>query len=282
LSAEPSPQLLLIDCADRPGLIHGITGLLLQHHANIVANHEFVDEETGRFFMRTEFMGPPASAELARGLSEVLPANATIRLGRSGIARFVVLSTREPHCLGEILLRHASGELGASLQAVISNHASLAQLVERFTTPFHHVSHEGIDRSAHEQEILRILDGYRPDFLVLAKYMRVLSAGFVRRYPNRIINIHHSFLPAFTGAHPYRQAFARGVKIIGATAHFVTETLDEGPIIAQAVQPIDHSYRPAEMARAGRDVEKFVLWKALTLVFQERVFLSGNRTVVFE
>jgi formyltetrahydrofolate deformylase len=155
-------------------------------------------------------------------------------------------------------------------------------LTGRFGVPFHHVPHEGLGREAHEAELLRALEPYQPDYLVLAKYMRILSGGFVKRYRNRIVNIHHSFLPAFVGPNPYRQAFQRGVKIIGATAHFVTEDLDEGPIIAQAVVPVDHSYRPNEMAQAGRDVEKIVLAKALKLVFEERVFLSGNRTIVFD
>jgi formyltetrahydrofolate deformylase len=204
--------------------------------------------------MRTEFTGADLSRDLVGELKQVLPPDATIRLGRAGLSRFVMFATREAHCLGEILMRHANGELDASLQAVVSNHDTLAGLTGRFGIPFHHVSHEGVSRADHEAAMLRVLNAYAPDFIVLAKYMRVLSGDFVRHYPNRIINIHHSFLPAFVGPNPYRQAFERGVKIIGATSHFVTETLDEGPIIAQSVVPIDHSYRPSEMARAGRDV----------------------------
>jgi formyltetrahydrofolate deformylase len=180
------------------------------------------------------------------------------------------------------LLRHAEGDIPARIQGVVSNYASLRPLVERFDIPFHHVSHEGRERGDHEQLILDILESYAPEYLVLAKYMRVLSPEFVARYIGRIINIHHSFLPAFVGARPYQQAFDRGVKIIGATAHLVTDALDTGPIIAQDVQPVTHAHTAADMARAGRDVEKIVLAHGLTLLLEERVFLSGDRAVVFE
>ncbi|MBI4265106.1 MAG: formyltetrahydrofolate deformylase [Acidobacteria bacterium] len=278
----PAPQVLLVDCPDRPGLIHAITGVLLRHRANIVTNDEFVDREVGRFFMRTEFVGVPDAGRVADEVRGALPPPAQVRVGRAGSHRIAVVATTEHHCLGELLLRHAHGELGASIEVVVSNHATLRPLTERFGVPFHHVPHQGVTRAAHEEALLDILERHELDYLVLAKYMRILSAAFVERYRHRIINIHHSFLPAFAGPNPYRQAFERGVKIIGATAHFVTEELDEGPIIAQSVVPVDHSWRPDEMAQAGRDVEKIVLAKALKLVFDERVFLSGNRTIVFD
>jgi formyltetrahydrofolate deformylase len=280
-SVEPT-QLLLVDCPDRKGLIHQITGLLASAGANIVMNAEFVDRDAARFFMRTEFAGGEPVATLVEELRTALPSPANVRLGRPGCRRVVVLVGTEHHCLGELLLRHAHGELGADILAVVSNHGILETLTTRFNVPFHHVPHAGISRSDHERAIAHVLAAYAPDYLVLAKYMRVLTPDFVSRYPQRMINIHHSFLPAFAGANPYRQAFERGVKIIGATAHFVTEQLDEGPIIAQAVVPIDHSYRPEEMTQAGRDVEKIVLAKALKLVFEERVFLNGGRTIVFD
>lgn len=275
------PQVLLVDCPDRPGLVHAITGVLYAHGANIVTNDEFVDSEAGRFFMRTEFLGATVPARIIAELQTALPG-ATVRLGRSRNQRIGVLATTEHHCLGELLLRHAHGELGATIELVLSNHATLQPLVNRFGLPFHHVPHQDVARDAHERAVVEILAEHELDYLVLAKYMRILSRSFIDRYPNRIINIHHSFLPAFVGSNPYRQAFERGVKIIGATAHFVTEALDEGPIIAQSVVPVDHSWRPEEMAQAGRDVEKIVLAKALKLVFEERVFLSGNRTIVFD
>jgi len=280
-----SAQVLLVDCPDRHGLIHAITGVLLRHGANILANDEFVDREHERFFMRAEFVCDTAAAAnppLVPELQALLPPPAHVRVAPAGGPRIAVLVTREHHCVGELLVRHAHGELGAAIVCVVGNHPTLAPFTERFGIPFHHVPHQRLTREQHEAALAAVLDGYDADYLVLAKYMRILSPTFIARYPERIVNIHHSFLPAFVGANPYRQAFERGVKIIGATAHFVTDALDEGPIIAQSVVPIDHSYRPEEMARAGRDVEKIVLAKALRLVFENRVFLSGNRTVVFD
>lgn len=279
--AERQPHVLLVDAPDRPGLIHQITGVLLRQAVNVIANHEFVDRESRRFFMRSEFVGACELAEVTRELRQILGASANVRVAAPGRGRIVVLATKEHHCLAELLLRHLHGELGASIAAVISNHPTLAALTHRFGIPFHHVSHEGINRAEHEWAILEALERYQPDYLVLAKYMRILGHDFVQKYVNRIVNIHHSFLPAFVGANPHRQAFERGVKIIGATAHFVTETLDEGPIIAQAVIPVDHSYRASDMARAGQDIEKLVLAQALKLVFEQRVFLTGTRTVIF-
>ncbi|HET8654134.1 MAG TPA: formyltetrahydrofolate deformylase [Longimicrobiaceae bacterium] len=274
-------QLLLVDCPDEPGLIYRITRVLYEHDCNIVRNQEFVDAETARFFMRTEFTGDRAG-RVSDELAGVLPAGSNVRVAPTGGRRIVLLATREHHCVGELLLRNSFGELGASIQAVVGNHPTLAPLAERFGVPFHHVSHEGVPRPEHEARMLDAVQAYDPEYIVLAKYMRVLSPAFISHYPHRIINIHHSFLPAFAGAQPYRQAFERGVKIIGATAHFVTEVLDEGPIIAQSVIPVDHSYGPAAMAQAGRDVEKLVLARALGLVLEERVFLVGNRTIVFD
>lgn len=277
------PLILRVDCADRPGLIHAITGVLSRHGVNIITNDEFVDDASSRFFMRTEFVGGHATRDLLlREITGVVPGGATVTIGGDRRPHIVVMATREHHCLGELLLRHAHGELGATIDAVISNRDALRALTTRFDVPFVHVPHEGRSRESHEGAILEILARYPVDHLVLAKYMRVLSTDFISRYPHRIVNIHHSFLPAFVGAHPYRQAFERGVKIIGATAHFVTEALDEGPIIAQSIVPVDHSFRPDAMARAGRDVEKIVLARALELVFEDRVFLNGNRTIVFD
>jgi formyltetrahydrofolate deformylase len=282
---DQAPQVLLVDCPDQRGLIHAITGVLLRHGANILTNDEFVDREAQRFLMRSEFVTERAagtSQGLVDELRGLLPEPAHVRLARAGDHKIAVLVTTEHHCLSELLVRHAHAELGASIEAVIGNHATLARLTARFGIPFHHVPHEGLTRAQHEAALQQVLASYELDYLVLAKYMRILSPSFIARYPERIVNIHHSFLPAFVGANPYRQAFERGVKIIGATAHYVTDALDEGPIIAQSIVQVDHSYRPDEMARAGRDVEKIVLAKALKLVFEDRVFLSGNRTIVFD
>jgi len=275
-------HLLLIDCPDEKGLVYRITAELFRHDFNIISNHEFVDASTEHFFMRTAFAGAGSPTEMVGELRKSLPSGASVRLAAAERRPIVILATREPHCLGDLLLRHAYDELPARICAVVSNHETLAPLVAKFDIPFHYVSHVGLEREQHEQEILAVLRRYTPDYLVLAKYMRVLTPQFVAQFPNRIINIHHSFLPAFMGANPYRQAFERGVKIIGATAHLVTDDLDTGPILVQDVLHVDHSLGPADMAQAGRDVEKLVLSKALKLVLEERVFLHDKRTVIFE
>lgn len=275
-------HLLLIDCPDARGLVYNITGVLYHYGYNIISNHEFVDPKTEHFFMRTEFTGTEPPHQVVGDLRQILPATANVRFATAGKRPIAIMVTKEPHCLGDLLLRHAYAELPAHICAVISNYDTLAPLANQFNIPFHHISHRDRARTDHEQAILRVLTHYQPDYVVLAKYMRVLTPQFVAHYPNRIINIHHSFLPAFSGASPYRQAFERGVKIIGATAHVVTDDLDTGPIIAQGVLPVNHSHTAADMAQAGRDVEKIVLAKALKLVLEERIFLHHNRTIIFE
>ena len=215
-------QILLVECADRPGLVHGITGVVFRAGANVVGNQEFVDVASGRFFMRTEFEVAAEVKGLVDEIRKILPAGAVVRLSRLRPRRVIVLASHEHHCLADLLIRHTFGELNANVLAVLSTHDTLGPLVKRFDVPFHHVSHVKLERQAHEAEVLRIIEGYDPEFLVLAKYMRLLTPAFVRRYPARMVNIHHSFLPAFAGARPYHQAFQRGVKVIGATAHFVT------------------------------------------------------------
>jgi formyltetrahydrofolate deformylase len=279
----PNPvHTLLVDCPDRRGLVHEITGVLFRHACNVTGNHEFVDAEREHFFMRTEFSGAVDAEEVLKQTRQLLPAGGVAWIAPRRQRRVVALASREHHCLADLLVRCAFHEINAELAAVISNHDALRPLVEKFGVPFHLVSHEGKSRCDHEQEVVALLDVLQPEWLVLAKYMRVLSAGLVARYPQRMVNIHHSFLPAFVGAKPYQQAFQRGVKVIGATAHFVTEQLDEGPIIVQQVIPVDHTHSAADMAQAGRDVEQIVLARALKLVLEDRVFLSGHRTVIFD
>lgn len=275
-------HILLIQSPDAVGLIHKVTDVLFKHHLNIVSNDEFVDPESALFFMRTEFTGSIEPKELLDQLRAQFSDNAIVRLVPNTPKSIVLFAGKEPHCLGDLLMRHCNGELDARIDAVISNHPDLGALVERFQIPFHHVPAEPEDRQGHENRILTILNTYRPDYIVLAKYMRILTANFVQSYTNRILNIHHSFLPAFVGAQPYRQAYNRGVKIIGATAHFVTEILDDGPIIAQSVLPVTHVHTPKSMAHEGREIEKIVLARALTLVLQDRVFVTGRKTVIFE
>jgi len=275
-------NILLIDCPDKKGLIFSVTKVLYYHNVNITRNGEFVDKESSRFFMRTEFSGSFDSIQLTENLKNALPPEANIRINGIRKKNIVVLATREHHCLGDLLIRNSFDELNATIHAVISNHQNLQDLTDRFGIPFHHVPHNSRSRNVHESEIMQILSHYDPEYIVLAKYMRILSPDFIVSFSNRIINIHHSFLPAFAGANPYRQAFNRGVKIIGATAHFVNEELDEGPIIAQNVIPVDHSYSDEDMATAGKDVEKNVLAHALKLVFDEKVIVTGNRTIIFD
>jgi len=272
---------VLIDCEDAKGLVYKISKVFYDRDLNIDSNREFVDKENGRFFMRSVVTGTFDIEELDRALGEIAPNDAHIRVIPPRKKKIVILATKESHALGDILIRHAAGELGASIECVIANHDTLKSLVERFDIPFIHISAEGLSREAHEAKVMAEIDKHDFDYIVLAKYMRILTPGFVAAYPEKIINIHHSFLPAFIGANPYKQAYERGVKIIGATAHFVTDDLDEGPIIAQDVIPVNHRFEWKDMQRAGRDVEKTVLSRALDLVLHDRVFVNGNKTIVF-
>lgn len=275
-------RIILIDCPDEKGLIYNITKVIYNHNLNVVSNQEFVDVDSGMFFMRTVVESNGWSDVIEHDLNTVLPNEVTLRIETMKRRPVVVFATKEPHCLGEILLKNAYGELPSDVKAVISNHDKLRPLAESFKIPFHHIPIAGLERAEHEEKILNEIKPYAPDYLVLAKYMRIFTPEFVQHFHNRIINIHHSFLPAFMGASPYQQAYDRGVKIIGATAHFVTEDLDEGPIIAQDVLPVNHSYTAKGMAQAGQDVEKNVLTRALKLVLEERVFIYRHKTILFE
>lgn len=273
-------KVLRTICPDAKGLIAKITNICYKHELNIVQNNEFVDHRTGRFFMRTELEGIFNDTRLLADLDGALPEGSVRELSDAGRRRIVVLVTKEAHCLGDLLMKSAYGGLDVKIAAVIGNHDTLQTLVERFDIPFHLVSHEGLSREAHDQLMIEQIDAYKPDYVVLAKYMRILTPAFVQHYPNQVINIHHSFLPAFIGARPYNQSYERGVKIIGATAHYVNDNLDEGPIIMQDVINVDHTYTADDMMRAGRDVEKNVLSRALYRVLAQRVFVYGNRTII--
>ncbi|EKN3737843.1 formyltetrahydrofolate deformylase [Yersinia enterocolitica] len=273
-------KVLRTICPDAKGLIAKITNICYKHQLNIVQNNEFVDHLTGRFFMRTELEGIFNDTTLLADLDDALPEGTNRELHTAGCRRIVIMVTKEAHCLGDLLMKSAYGGLDVEIAAVIGNHNELQNLVERFDIPFHLISHEGLTRDQHDQRLIEQIEQYQPDYVVLAKYMRVLTPAFVQRFPYQIINIHHSFLPAFIGARPYHQAYERGVKIIGATAHYVNDSLDEGPIIMQDVIHVDHSYTAEDMMRAGRDVEKNVLSRALYRVLAQRVFVYGNRTVI--
>ncbi|SFQ04148.1 formyltetrahydrofolate deformylase [Parafilimonas terrae] len=275
-------MIIVIQCKDRVGLVAAISGVLSANNINIVAMREHVDTAENRFFMRLETTHYEEADKLQQELLQVLPQDANVHVNPLPEKKIIVLVTKEYHCLADILIRNYFKTLGATVQCVIGNHTTLENICSRFDVPFHFVSHLDKDKETFESAIKNIIDGYDCDYLVLAKFMRILSPGFVKHYAMHIINIHHSFLPAFIGANPYKKAFERGVKLIGATAHFVTNDLDEGPIIAQQIIPVDHSFTAQAMMHAGKEIETAVLAKALQLVLNDRVFVYKNKTIVFE
>jgi formyltetrahydrofolate deformylase len=275
-------MIIIIQCEDRVGLVADISSVLAKAGCNIVSMREHVDKEENKFFVRivTDNTYVPDGIETA--IAKILPANSVVRVNPVPEKKVVVLVTKEYHCLSDILARNHFKTLGAEVLCIIGNHPDLKDISERFSIPFYLVSHENKTKDVFEAELMSIILPLKPDYLVLAKFMRILSPGFIDAFKLKIINIHHSFLPAFVGANPYSQAYKRGVKIIGATAHFVTNDLDEGPIITQKIISINHSYSLADLIRAGRENETAALAKAMQLVFEDRVFVYNNKTVVFE
>lgn len=267
---------------DTKGLIFKVTKTLFQNDCNIVRQDEYVSPNSW-FFMRTEF---ESEKELDTNLflnkltSEINNQDINFRISSKAKKNIVVFATKEHHCLSDILIRHYFNEINANILAVISNYEDLNEIVSKFNIPYFHVPTNNVSKENQEAEIIKILSSFKADYLVLAKYMRILSPEFVERYQNKIINIHHSFLPAFIGSNPYKQAYTRGVKLIGATAHFVTDDLDEGPIIAQNTKKVNHKFTSKDMAKKGKEVEKATLIKALNLVFDDRVFIYGNKTII--
>lgn len=274
-------KTLLISSPDTQGLIAKVASILYSHHLNIEKNDEHVDLEHNHFFMRTSFSGEVQDSLLLSELTQALPKDAKISIKPQSKKSIIILCTKENHCLGDLLLRHESGELNAEIKAVISNYEDLKELSQKFNIPYFCVDTQNNSREEHEQKVLSIIKDYEVDYLVLAKYMRILSPYFVSHFKNKIINIHHSFLPAFIGANPYKQAYDRGVKMIGATSHFVNNNLDEGPIITQDIIHIDHTYSWQEMQKAGRDVEKIVLARGLKLALEDKIFVFSNKTIIF-
>lgn len=272
--------ILLIDTQDAKGLVYNISKILFANNLNIEQNAEYVDPETKKFFMRSIISGKVSANILLKELKEVLPQGASIKLNKKEKKDVVILATKESHVLGDLLIRHSAGELNANIKAVIANHETLKNLVEKFDIPFTCISAEGLSREEHEDKMIGKIQEFNPELIVLAKYMRILTPKFVQAFPKQVLNIHHSFLPAFIGANPYKQAHDRGVKIIGATAHYVTDDLDEGPIIYQDVVRVDHSYSWEDMRNAGRNVEKIVLSNAFEYLLNDRVFVHGNKTVI--
>jgi formyltetrahydrofolate deformylase len=269
-----------LQCADQPGIVHAMTSAVLACGGNIIENQQFTDPATNTFVMRTRFETSQGQAtaekSLSDGLAKYHPA-LHIR-PTSQRPRALVMVTKESHCLRDLLYLNELGELKVEIPLVISNHEDLRQLVESHGVEFMYLSG---DKTTQEAEITKQIDLLKIDFVVLARYMQILSADFCDRMPGKIINIHHSFLPGFKGAKPYHQAHERGVKIIGASAHFVTSELDEGPIIEQDVAHVTHIATPEELIAIGRDIERRVLAKAVKLYSEDKIFVVGKRTVVF-
>ncbi|QEC43788.1 formyltetrahydrofolate deformylase [Pseudobacter ginsenosidimutans] len=275
-------MIILIQCRDQVGLVAAISGVLAAEQLNIVSLREHVDKQANLFFMRVVAEQEREVEGLEQQLLRVLPSDAVVKVNPQPEKKIVVLVTKEYHCLADILIRDYFQSLGAQVQAVIGHYDTLEDICRRFDIPYHKIEAPSSARVLFEQQLEDLVEQYAPDYIVLAKFMRILSPEFVAKYPMRIINIHHSFLPAFAGAHPYKQAFERGVKLIGATAHFVTDQLDEGPIVSQQIIPVNHSATTADMVKAGKEIETAVLARGLRLVLEDRVFVYGNKTVVFD
>jgi formyltetrahydrofolate deformylase len=276
--------ILTLTCADARGIVASFATGLLELDANIIANKQFTDHATNTFVMRTVFEddleNPQEIVDHLEG--RVREFEGELRVRRvDDRPRVMILVSKYDHCLLDLLMRHHSGELEADIPIVVSNHEDLREIVEREGIEFRHIPVSPETRAQADAELLGVVEDYNIDLVVLARYMQILSPEVCDRLVGRIINIHHSFLPGFKGARPYHQAWERGVKLIGATAHYVTADLDEGPIIAQDVTPVNHSDTPASMVTAGRDIERLVLSRAVRAHVEDRVFLIGHRTVVF-
>lgn len=286
MTVEEPLYILKLSCADTIGLVHAVAGFLTRSGCNIVTSAQFGDPESGRFFMRVAFVpADPATAlaDLARGFEAVAGRHAmdwSLHDARRR-ARALILVSRFGHCLNDLLYRSRSGGLSLDVAAVVSNHRDFEGLAAGHGVPFHHLPVARETKAEQEARLLGLIEETGADLVVLARYMQVLSDGLCRRLAGRAINIHHSFLPSFKGAAPYTQAHVRGVKLIGATAHYVTPELDEGPIIEQDVQRVSHEHAPADLAAIGRDVESAVLARAVRFHVEHRVLLNGARTVVF-
>ncbi len=275
--------ILTLSCPDRIGIVAAVAGFLAERQGNILASAQFDDRLSDRFFMRVHFAIEAESEALSREFAAVAErfsmewqlADAAAR------PRLLILVSKFGHCLNDLLYRYGSGLLKADIAAVVSNHRDFYRLAANYDVPFHYLPVTRETKPAQEQKLLQIVEEERIDCVILARYMQVLSPDLCRILEGRAINIHHSFLPSFKGAQPYTQAHARGVKLIGATAHYVTADLDEGPIIEQDVIRVDHTMTPDDLTAAGRDVECAVLARAVRFHIERRVLLNGNRTVVF-
>jgi len=277
--------ILTLSCPDKPGIVYAVASFLVQHSGNIIASQQYGEPDGGLFFMRVHFAVPQPGksvAELVRDFTWVAEAfHMTWQLhDTSERIRTLLMVSQLGHCLNDLLFRWSVGSLPIEITAVVSNHETFRDLTESYKLPFHHVPVTPQTKPAAEAKLMSLIDETRTELIVLARYMQILSPEVCKRVEGRMINIHHSFLPSFKGARPYHQAHAKGVKLVGATAHYVTPDLDEGPIIEQDVIRVDHAFSPAKLTEAGRDVEARVLARAVTWHAEHRVLLNGNRTVV--
>lgn len=283
--------ILTLSCHDRPGIVAAVSGFLATHRFNIRDSAQFGDGETGLFFMRVSVedleAGPDGGG---RPLEQVRAAFAPVAApfdmtweihDERAKSRVLILVSKFGHCLNDLLYRYSIDALPIEIPAIVSNHRDWYQRAANHNIPFHHWPVTPESKARQEKMLRELIEQEKIDLIVLARYMQVLSPDFSRDYAGRIINIHHSFLPSFKGANPYRQAHARGVKLIGATAHYVTADLDEGPIIEQEVARVDHGYSPEQLAATGRDIESLVLARAVKYHVEHRIFPNGNKTVVF-
>jgi formyltetrahydrofolate deformylase len=285
--SAPNPSFVLtLSCADRPGIVAAIASLLADNGCNITDSAQFGDVKSGRFFMRVSFLAP---ASLSREAAQRLLMPAIERFAMTARvhslaerARVLILVSKFGHCLNDLLYRHGIGALPVEIPAIVSNHRDFYRLAASNNIPFHHLAITPGTKAKQERRLLDIIEEERIELVVLARYMQVLSEELCERLAGRAINIHHSFLPSFKGAKPYHQAHSRGVKLIGATAHYVTRDLDEGPIIEQEVVRVDHAMSPEDLVHMGRDVESLVLARAVKWHVEHRVLLNGGRTVVFK
>jgi formyltetrahydrofolate deformylase len=276
--------ILTLRCADQPGIVRALAEGIVQAKGNITESAQFSDPPTGLFCMRTSFESPDEDTEAIRSLvaGAVRRFQPLVTLRReSSRRRVLVMTSRFDHCVRDLLYRWDVGELPADLRLIVSNHETCRPLAERYGLPYHHIPVTSATKPEAERRLLALVAEHEIDVVVLARYMQVLSDEACRRLEGRAINIHHSFLPGFKGARPYHQAYERGVKLIGATAHFVTPDLDEGPIIEQDVARVGHGHTPEQLVAMGRDVERLVLARAVRLYAEDRVLLVGARTVVF-
>jgi formyltetrahydrofolate deformylase len=279
---------LLISCPDRPGIVAAVTTFLYQQGANIVESSQYsTDPEGGTFFLRIEFDCPAIAErklELEKeflSIAEPFQMNWRLCLN-SELKKIAIFVSREEHCLLELLWEWQAGELLADIALVVSNHEHMRESVELLGIPYYYIPVTKESKIEAERRQIALLKEYNVDTIVLARYMQILSPDFVAEFPERIINIHHSFLPAFVGARPYERAYERGVKLIGATSHYVTDELDEGPIIEQGVERVDHKHHPEDLKRIGRIIEKTVLSRALKWHLEDRVIIHNNKTIVFK